>query len=58
MTADLKGYLREKAKDTVKSNVVSLKVILEKAEFFSTRELKIRFLKTVSYLKTGYVEHS
>ena len=34
MTADLKGYLREKAKDTLKSNVVSLKVILEKAEVF------------------------
>lgn len=41
MTADLNGYLREKAKDTVKSNVVSLKVILEKAKVSSTRELKI-----------------
>lgn len=58
MTADLNGYLREKAKDTVKSNVVSLEVILEKAKVSSTRELKIRFLKTVSYLKTEYVEHS
>lgn len=57
MTADLNGYLREKAKDTVKSNVVSLKVILEKAKVSSTRELKIQFLKTVSCLKTEYVEH-